>query len=118
MGQVVDLPLDLLQPLIQLRSDLCKTWVPPLKSTQVLPQLLAVDAEPTVVIRQPDPGILLDAPVRLVVRTAPDGRRPLQPERDLVALVKRVDEEGLDDAVDAEEVEVVDVPVEAALGAP
>jgi hypothetical protein len=68
LRQGVDTSLNLLKPLFQLRPCLCKgCGVPVLEFLHVLQQLLAVDAEPAIVIRQPDIGFFLDSRIGFVV---------------------------------------------------
>jgi hypothetical protein len=67
MRQVIDLPLNPPQPLIQLLFCLRKPSIPPLKLDQILPQLLTMNRKPAIIIRQPNPRVFLDTPVRLVI---------------------------------------------------
>lgn len=52
-----------------------------------------------------------DATISFVKGPAPESSRPTQPEGGLVLLVHSIDKEGLDDAVDTEDIEMIVVAV-------
>jgi hypothetical protein len=77
-----------------------------------------VDSISSIIVGKADFCVLLDPLVRLIKRKTPHSRRALEPEVNLLVLNEGVDEEGLHDAVDPQQVEIVGVLIETLPRAP